>query len=68
MVIGLGDCRKIRPKRARDEPTWSLPEGLAAVTVRGPDHASPIRGNSTMSTDHSLGAGRKVYKALPIAQ
>ena len=68
MVIGLGDCRKIRPTRPRDEPTWSLPEGLATGTVRGPDHASPMRGNHTMSTDHSLGARRKVFKTLTITQ
>lgn len=24
-------CRKIRPTRSRDEPIWSLPEGLTQV-------------------------------------
>ena len=41
-------CRKISSTRLRDEQTWSLPEGLGIVTVRGPDFAQPMRANHVM--------------------
>lgn len=37
--------------RPSNETTWSLLEGLATGTVRGPDHAYPMRGHLVMSTE-----------------
>lgn len=36
--LGLG-LQEDKPYKARDEPSWSLPEDLATGTVRGLDHA-----------------------------
>lgn len=44
-------CRKIRPTRPRDEPTWSLPEGLATVIIRCSYCAWLMTGNHAMLTD-----------------
>lgn len=37
----MKECRKLKPTRPRDEPTWNLP-------VTGPDHAYPMRSNQEM--------------------
>lgn len=47
--------------RLKAEATWSLPECLSTGTVRGPDHAWPMKGDHTMSLDQDtawmLGVG-----------
>lgn len=61
-------CRKIRPTRSRDEPPWSLSEGLATGAVRSPNLAWSMRDDHVMSKDLKAAwvLGKRFIKLSPL--